>query len=270
MKAVLNIERIGFNALKAHAQHERREIGDQTHTDESRTHLNASIGLDKCPEAAVRKYLEQTGAKIDKRNEKPFTRVLLSASPEYFRPGRADQSGEFDRDRLNPWIRESVKWLKKEFGDDAVHISTHLDETTPHLHAVIVPTYDKKTKRRTVKQVSHHKHPAFASLNSYEDLHDKYAAAVQHLDIQRGDRLPDELRKERRSTTKKEWLNGRIKAASAQLSLLDGEIRKHLGERLRSLRKTFLPRKQQQKAGSVASAALAQVRSKTRTRGRSR
>jgi hypothetical protein len=270
MKAVLNIERIGFNGLKAHAQHERREIGDQTHTDESKTHLNASIGLDKCPETAVRKYLDQTGAKIDKRNEKPITRVLLSASPEYFRPGRPDQGGEYDRERLNPWVRESVKWLKKEFGEDAVHISTHLDETTPHIHAVIVPTYDKKTKRRTVKQISHHKHPAFAALNSYEDLHDRYAEAVQHLDIQRGDKLPEALKKDRRSKTKKEWLNGRIKAASAQLSLLDGEIRKHLGKKLKSLRQTFQPQKQQEKAGGLASAALAQVRSKTRARGRTR
>lgn len=270
MKAVINIQRIGFNALKAHAQHERREIGDITHTDATKTPLNAFIGLDKCPEAAVKKYLEQTGAKIDKRNEKPFTRVLLSASPAYFRPGRADQGGQYDRDRLNPWIRESVKWIKKEFGDDAIHISTHLDESTPHLHVLVVPTYDKKTKRRTVKQVSHHKHPAFAGLNSYEDLHDRYAEAVRLLDIKRGEKLPEELRKQRRSTTKREWMNGRVKAISAQLSMLDVEVRKHLKKKLSGIRNTIIPQRPQKPSPSRASAALAQVRTKAKSKGRGR
>lgn len=266
MKAVLNIERIGFNALKAHAKHDRREIGDQTHTDETRTCLNTSVGLHDCPEIAVREYLDKTGAKIDKRNETPITRLLLSASPEYFRPGRADQGGEFDRSRLRPWVRESINWLRKEFGEDVVHISTHLDETTPHIHAIVVPTYDKKTKRRVVKQVSHHKHPAFSGLNSYELLHDRYGDAVNALEIQRGDRLPDELRKRRSAKTKKEWLNGRIKAFSAQLSILDADIRKHLSAKLGGLAKMYRDPIAQTAVQGRANAALAAVRSKTKGR----
>ena len=266
MKAVLNIERIGLNALRAHARHELREIGDLSHTDPDRRHLNTATGLHRDPERAVSMYLGETGAKIDKRNEKPVTRLLLSASPEYFRPGRTEQRGEFDEERLSPWVKESVAWIKKEFGEDAVHISLHLDETTPHIHAVLVPTYDKKTKRRTVKQVSHHKHPAFSGEGSYERLHDRYAEAIQSLNIQRGERLPKELRGQRRSTTKREWMNEGVKRISAQLSLLDDEVRKRVKSKLANIRAAAQKNAQSSRAGG----ALRQVRSKIAREGRER
>lgn len=212
--AVLNIERIGWSALKAHARHERREIGDRSHTDPSRAHLNRWVGLDACPETAARKYLKAKGAKIDKRNEKPFTRLLLSASPSYFRPGREDEAGVFDRERTQAWVKASVKWLRKEFGSDAVHIAYHADETTIHLHALVVPTYTKQTKRRRTVQVSHHKHPAF-SQQSYATCHDRYAAMVRDLGIERGERLPPGATK-KRSTTKREWLANGLRRLRSQ------------------------------------------------------
>ena len=208
--AVLDIQRIGWGALKAHARHERREIGDRSHTDPSQTPRNLATGLDKCPEEAVKQYLGQTGAKIDARNEKPFTRLLLSASPEYFRPGRASQGGSYDPGQVKAWTQASLAWLRKEFGTDLVHVALHLDETTPHLHAVVVPTYEKQTKRRTVRQVSHHKHPAFAGENSYEACHDRYAAAVQDLGIERGERLPDGARRKPHKT-KRQWLGDALR-----------------------------------------------------------
>lgn len=217
--AVLDIQRIGFNELKAHARHERREIGDTSHTDSERTKLNRSIGLDKCPETAAKKYLEQTGAKIDKRNEKPFTRLLLSASPEYFRPGRSDQGGEYDPEKMKAWTKASVKWLRDEFGKDTVHIALHLDETTVHLHALVVPTYEKKTKRRTVRQVSHHKHPAFSEQGSYAACHDRYAAMVQRLGIERGERLPEGARGKKHKT-KRQWLSERLRGLKTHAQTL--------------------------------------------------
>lgn len=214
-RAVLDIQRIGWGALKAHAQHERREIGDRSHTDPNRTPKNSFAGLDKCPEEAVKRYLERTGAKIDKRNEKPFTRILLSASPEYFRPGRSDQSGTYDARRVKVWTLASMAWLRQEFGYDLVHVALHVDETTPHLHAVIVPTYEKHTKRRTSRQVSHHKHPAFAGENSYEACHDRYAAAVHDLGIARGERTPEGA-KRKRHQTKRQWLGDALRKFQGQ------------------------------------------------------
>jgi hypothetical protein len=43
-------------------------------------------------------------------------------------------------DRFN---QLAMDWLKEEFGDDLVLAELHLDETTPHIHAVVAPTYEK-------------------------------------------------------------------------------------------------------------------------------
>lgn len=36
------------------------------------------------------------------------------------------------------WINQNIKFLKENFGEDCVHAELHLDETTPHIHAMIV------------------------------------------------------------------------------------------------------------------------------------
>lgn len=269
MKAVLNIERIGFNALNAHARHERREIGDTSHTNRSKTHLNSRVGLSECPENAVRRYLQKTNSKIDLRNETPITRILLSASPEYFRPGRANKGGEYEMERLTSWETASIEWLKSTFGEDVVHIATHVDEQTPHLHAVIVPTYEKKTKRRSCRQVSHHKHPAFEGYGSFERLHDSYAQAVGHLSIERGDPMPSGLRSARGARTKREWMNARLKALSKQISLLELEARRSLQDQLERVRASISSTEAVGTKGRSALEILAEMREKSRGRGRS-
>lgn len=210
--AVLNIQRIGWAALKAHARHERREIGDLTHTDSARSPRNEVAGLDPCPETAAKMYIAQRKAKIDKRNERPFTRLVLSASPEYFRPDSVDRPGSYDPARVRAWTRETVAWLRKEFGKDAVHIALHLDETTPHIHALVVPTYIKETKRRRAVQVSHHKHPAFSGERSYEGCHDRYAKAICSLGIERGERAGGG----KTHRTKRQWIAAAIRELRAR------------------------------------------------------
>jgi len=42
------------------------------------------------------------------------------------------------------WIQQNIKFLKDNFGDNCVHAVLHLDETTPHIHAMIVPVFENK------------------------------------------------------------------------------------------------------------------------------
>lgn len=218
--AVLNIQRIGWSALKAHARHERREIGDRSHTDPRKKHLNSFVGLDPCPETAAKIYLERNKAKIDARNEKPFTRLVLSASPQYFRPSDVDKKGAYEPERVKPWVKETLVWLRKEFGDDAVHIALHRDESTVHIHALIVPTYVKETKRRRTVQVSHHKHPAFTGLRSYEGCQDRYAEAMKGLGIQRGERGGGD----KRHLTKRQWVDAAIRDLRVRSRRVDAAL----------------------------------------------
>lgn len=61
--------------------------------------------------------------------------VMMTASPEAFE--RAD----FD---LEKWTQDSVKWLKNHFkGATIVGLQLQLDESTPHIQGIIIPTDHK-------------------------------------------------------------------------------------------------------------------------------
>lgn len=45
---------------------------------------------------------------------------------------------------LDKWCQENKKWLEEHFGKNNLkHLVLHMDESTPHLHALIVPINDK-------------------------------------------------------------------------------------------------------------------------------
>lgn len=61
--------------------------------------------------------------------------VLMSASPDAFTHGKLD---------VESWKKQSIDWLQKQFkGATIVGACLHMDETTPHIQAIIIPT-DRK------------------------------------------------------------------------------------------------------------------------------
>jgi hypothetical protein len=82
--------------------------------------------------AAAKKTWEKI-PKIRKDSVHAFE-VLLTASPE-----------AFEKMSLEEWKAENVEWLRKEYpGAEIVGACLHLDESTPHIQAIIVPTDLKK------------------------------------------------------------------------------------------------------------------------------
>lgn len=202
-KAVLDVKRMTMQEVYGQWLHEERMAGDLSHTDADKSHLNERFGYndhDSNPYYATKEYIKDKSLRIDKRNVKPVTAILLSASPEFFDNGK----GGWDQKKLAAWTKASSTWLGEEFGEDLVHMSLHLDEKTPHIHAKVVPTYEKTTKRGKTRQVSHNNHPAFKGPKSYYRLWDRYAAAVAPLGIERGAHTPPEARVSNRAA--KQWL----------------------------------------------------------------
>jgi hypothetical protein len=69
--------------------------------------------------------------------------VLLSVSPSWFRPDAPDAAGTWDAKRLATFKREALSFLREQFGGRLVAAVLHLDESTPHLQAVVVPLHQK-------------------------------------------------------------------------------------------------------------------------------
>lgn len=111
------------------------------------------------------------------------TEMFLSASPEYFRPLDPSLSGQWSDERMQQWAIASRDWLSQNYGSKCVRAELHLDESTPHIHAYIVPV-NEKTGR-----VSHD--AMFGGRGGQgriklSKLQDSYAAALAPLGIERG------------------------------------------------------------------------------------
>jgi hypothetical protein len=228
-KTVVDVKRMTRSDITALYKHCMRIVGQDDHIIKAQSKDNKWLfGDDTNFLNVVDDYIREQGATLDKRNVKPATALVLQASPEYFRRDyhRDDPEGfgKYDTKKLNDWVLANVKWLKNTFGSDCIAAHLHVDERTPHIHAVIVPMFEKaptmpKNKRKGETQarfdlrverankkkgrkvVSHHKHHLFgAGRKSYEKVVDSYAAAVEHLGIERSERGSEAT-----PTTKQEW-----------------------------------------------------------------
>lgn len=141
--------------------------------DPSRTRLNQTLVGEANPQAIA---AQCAAIPARQKNVVRSMGFVLSASPEFFGD---DWRAEYERDpkRINKWRDVAVDWLKKEFGDRLIFADFQLDETTPHIQGLIIPT-DPKTGRLNARKVF-----GKVALNGYQTSAGK---AFAPLGIERG------------------------------------------------------------------------------------
>ncbi|WP_296006576.1 MobV family relaxase [uncultured Alistipes sp.] len=118
-----------------------------SNADEERTHLNRRLveypdGIQTRTQA-IQHRLETAGLtrKVGK-NQVRAIRIMLSGSPDDMQ--RIVRGG-----RLDEWCADNMKYLAATFGkENIVSADLHLDETSPHIHATLVPIVTTERKRR--------------------------------------------------------------------------------------------------------------------------
>ena len=177
----------------------------------ARSHLNRILEGDERGLMQSLKNLYARGVqKPTEQAEKPYLRIVLSASPEYFRPAGPEAVGTWDEDRLAAWIEATVSQLREEHGGDLIFAELHLDENTPHIHAVVAPTYLKKARvpgkqkrgetpeqfearkqlaraSEGIRTVGRASHPTLSKQGSFQRLRERMTVAVDHLGIEYGE-----------------------------------------------------------------------------------
>lgn len=207
----------------------------------ARSHLNRIlVGDERGLTQSLKNFYDRGIQKPTRQAEKPFLRIVLSASPEYFRPADPEAIGTWDEDRLAAWLEATMAQLREEHGDDLVFAELHLDEDTPHVHAVVAPTYTRKARKpgkrkrdetanqfearkaaalesegvRTVGRASHH---TLSKLGSFQRLRERMSVAMDHLGIEYGeDRAIDAPP----GKSTREWVSeqaAKLRAEKAQL-----------------------------------------------------
>lgn len=213
---VFNIRPASASRIRAMDQHELVRSPDGTSAiDLARRHLNQVLhGLQEGPQASLDTLYAGGVKRPAAQAESPYLQVVIGASPGYFRDD-PEAVGTWDQERMEAWRDRSLAWLKEQFGQDLVHVALHLDEDTPHLHALIAPTYSKKPRKpgkrkrneteeefaarvqaaldgETVRTVGRASHPTLSKPDSFLELRKSLALAVADLGIDYGDdRSPD-------------------------------------------------------------------------------
>lgn len=170
---------------------------DPKNADKSRSCFNEEFikfpdGVDNRTQA-IQHRIET--AKIKRKITKDQVRVIrinLSGTHEDMK--RIEAEG-----RLGEWCKDTVDYLKREFGEkNVVSVVLHMDEKTPHIHASIVPIV--VGKRRKVKEGENSKKRKDAVRLCADDImtrvkmegyQDSYAEAMAKYGLQRGIRGSD-------------------------------------------------------------------------------
>lgn len=148
-KVVLNIKKPKGNDARTTAHIERTVMPGNA--DPARAHLNKELinypdGVENRTQA-IQHRIETAGIKRKiTDNQIRALQVLLSGSPEDMQRIQAEG-------RLDEWCKDSVEWLHEEFGkDNVVSAVLHIDETTPHIHATVVPIVQGQRRKAQAEE----------------------------------------------------------------------------------------------------------------------
>ena len=168
-----------------HGVYHNYRVVSPANADPSKSHLNRIIfGPETADELLIKidEIFDKT--KIDSRSTRIAVEIVLAPPAEYIRPDNKNGYGEYNEEKLVPWLEQSIKWAKDEAGADLISAILHLDETTPHLHVQIIPTKHKEKDNSSIVDYR----DKYDGARNLRRLHDSYAKFMAPLGISRGDR----------------------------------------------------------------------------------
>lgn len=194
--AVLHLEKASGtdSGMSAHIE---RTITPKN-VDPSRTRLNREFirfpdGVQSRTEAIQHRLDTANLKRKIGKNQVRAIRALLTGSPEDMKRIQAEG-------RLDEWCNDNLKWLRATFGkENVVSVVLHMDETTPHIHATLIPIVTGERRKAKAEQPDskrkYKKKDATANRLCADDVmtrvnlkayQDNYAQSMQGYGLKRG------------------------------------------------------------------------------------
>jgi hypothetical protein len=138
-KAIFRISKLkSFVAIAGAERHNRRTRATPNADPDRRQDNFTFMGDTDRP--LVELARERIGAQKIRKNALLAIEVFISASPTYFRPEALERAGYWDKEKFEAWLAANAVFLEQEFGAQRIlRAECHLDESTPHIHAIVVP-----------------------------------------------------------------------------------------------------------------------------------
>src|SRR5690606_29455287 len=178
--AVFHASKGKGTGVKLGAHIDRDESQKQTFksADPERMHLNRDLLNNEFSkmklEDAIKKRIEEgyKGKKALRKDAVKFIPMVMTGSHKEMKEIFSDSK------KANAWVRANYDFVCKEFGkENIVRFTLHLDEKTPHIHAVVVPLTDDG--RLSAKE-------RFGNRNDLSDRQTRYADAMEQFGLKRG------------------------------------------------------------------------------------
>lgn len=178
--AVFHIEKVTTGASSLGAHIDRSPGQEYTYKNADPDRLKQNIHFD-CGESSKMKLNEAidsriksayTGAKAIRKDAVKGMSMVFTGSHEEMKKIFSDENTK------NAWLNANIKFVKNEFGaDNVVRFTLHLDEKTPHIHAVVVPL--TKDGRLSAKEIMGDK-------TAMSERQTRYADQMQPFGLERG------------------------------------------------------------------------------------
>jgi hypothetical protein len=176
--AVFHVSKGKSNSASLGAHIDRKEGQEHTfrNADPARRDLNRNFdtGYSKMSlNEAVKLRIKEgyTGTKAIRKDAVEYVPMVFTGSHVEMK------AIEQNPTKLDEWIQKNYQFACREFGkENILRFTLHLDEKTPHIHAVIVPLVDGKLTAKVV----------LGDRVAMSERQTRYAAEMQEFGLERG------------------------------------------------------------------------------------
>lgn len=148
----------------------------------NRTKFNRVLLGSSDPVAAFKKRIAEHGITTLRKNGVLAVELLLAFSPKWL----SNNDRTISAKRLSGWCNTCTDWLKTRYGANILSCVIHFDESSPHIHAIVVPLTEKFNKKSGRIKASLSARDMIGGSAKLIELQDSYANAVSHLGLKRG------------------------------------------------------------------------------------
>lgn len=167
--AILRIKKINsLGGIAAAGKHIARER-ETPNADSEKTPENLRLDDYRGSTIPLSKRVKNLLPEKVRKNAVLAVEHMMTASPKHFQ-GK-------EKWEVRHWAESNMQWLRDRYGSkNVVHAEMHLDESTPHIHAVIVPKIGDKLNAREL----------FGGREKMQKMQDSYAEKMDEYNLERG------------------------------------------------------------------------------------
>ena len=170
--AILRVKKLKKPSnVQSAINHNRRKFDIAApNADSSLSHKNVYLGSSN-PLEYIKRLHQKLGI-VPRKNAVYANEILLT-----FRPEHMDDATPQD---IQKWFKKNTKWLREKYGVGLASVDLHMDETTPHIQAIVTPVY--QTDQGEWRLAAKH----FFDKPLLRKLQTEYAKQMEEFGLERG------------------------------------------------------------------------------------